>query len=127
MQQQICLAVRKLSVTTLLAKSRSYAYYRQDGRCCYCDYPMWVSSAPRYAKLYGCSIAQAELMKCTAEHLVAKQDDGNDGGSNIAAACKVCNQRRHNRKHPPSPQTYREMVQRKLRNGGWHPFQIAGL
>lgn len=109
---------------TLLAKSRTYAYYNQEGRCIYCDYPMWVSSALRYAKLYGCSIAQARRLKCTAEHLVAKQDGGKDYRSNIAAACDLCNQRRHRRNDDLSPQAYRELVQRKLKKGHWHSFKI---
>ena len=116
-----------LAVPTLLAKSRTYAYYRQDGRCFYCDYPMWVSSPSRYAKLYGCSITQARHMKCTAEHLVAKRDGGKDYASNIAAACEFCNQRRHKRNEDLSPKAYRELVQRKLKKGCWHTFQLSAL
>ncbi len=112
---------------TLLAKSRSYAYYRQEGRCFYCDYPMWVNSALRYAKFYGCTITQAQHMKCTAEHLLAKQDGGKDHGWNISAACKLCNQRRHRRNDHLSPNAYRELVQRKLKKGTWHSFQIDGV
>jgi 5-methylcytosine-specific restriction endonuclease McrA len=53
--------------------------------------------------------------------LVSKQDGGRDTQSNIAAACLLCNQRRHKRKDAPEPQEYKDLVQKRVSKGGWHP------
>jgi|CXWL01.1.fsa_nt_gi hypothetical protein len=53
-------------------------------------------------------------MKCTAEDLVARKDGGHNRSSNIAAVYFLCNQRRHKRKVPLSPDAYRAWVQQKL-------------
>lgn len=109
-----------------VARSRAKAFYRQEGRCYYCDYPMYVTSPQKYAQLYGCSRRQALQMQCTAEHLVAKCEGGSNRASNIAAACKRCNVRRHQGKVALPPQAYRELVQSKVMEGRWHPFRLAG-
>ncbi|WP_338523640.1 HNH endonuclease [Pseudomonas batumici] len=109
-----------------IARARAYAFYRQEGRCCYCDYPMYVTSPQKYAQLYGCSHRQALQMQCTAEHLVAKCEGGSNRASNIAAACKLCNLRRHQGKVALPSQAYRELVQSKVLEGRWHPFRLLG-
>lgn len=103
-----------------LIKSRSTAFERQGGRCYYCDFPMWRGSIEHFARLYGITLGQARQFQCTAEHLLARQDGGGDGRSNIVAACLVCNQRRHKRKQPLEPEIYREFIQRRLSQGRWH-------
>jgi len=113
-------------VSKSLARARAYAFYRQEGRCCYCDYPMYVTSPQKYAQLYGCSHRQALQMQCTAEHLVAKCEGGSNRASNIAAACKLCNLRRHQGKIALPSQAYRELVQSKVLEGRWHPFRLMG-
>lgn len=103
-----------------LIKSRSTAFERQGGRCFYCDFPMWRGTPEPFARLHGISLKQARQLQCTAEHLLARQDGGKNGVSNIVAACWACNQRRHKRKCAPEPAEYRELVQGRLRCGGWH-------
>ena len=103
-----------------LIKSRSTAFERQGSRCYYCDFPMWRGSIDQFARLYGITLGQARQFQCTAEHLLARQDGGGDGRSNIVAACLVCNQRRHKRKQPPEPKIYREFIQQRLSQGRWH-------
>lgn len=104
----------------ILIKSRSTAFERQGGRCYYCDFPMWRGSIEQFVRLYGITLGQARQFQCTAEHLLARQDGGGDGRSNIVAACLVCNQRHHKRKQPPKPEIYRELVQQRLNRGLWH-------
>lgn len=94
---------------------RTLAYHRQHGRCCYCDLPMWLSS-PAELKLRN---RAAKPFQCTAEHLLARRDGGRDVAVNIAAACWLCNTRRHQRKTPPHPDAYRALVQRRMARGKW--------
>ncbi|WP_249679752.1 HNH endonuclease [Pseudomonas abieticivorans] len=82
---------------------------------------MWRSSVECFASVYGISLSQARQFQCTAEHLVARQDGGRDGRSNIVAACLSCNSRRHRRKCAPEPIAYRALVQARISRGGWHP------
>ena len=104
-----------------LIKSRSTAFNRQGGRCFYCDYPMWRGALEPFAQLRGMTLGQARQFQCTAEHLLARQDGGKDGSDNIVAACWVCNQRRHKRKKAPEPDAYKELVQKRVASGKWHP------
>lgn len=106
-----------------LSKIRSSAFSRQSGRCFYCGYPMWTDSPEHYAKQHGCTPKQAKPLQCTAEHLVARQDGGKDKASNIVAACRACNQRRHQRKQAPAPERYSALVRSRVQKGGWHPFR----
>ena len=81
---------------------------------------MWRDSIEHFARLHGITLGQARQFQCTAEHLLARQDGGGDGRSNIVAACLVCNQRRHKRKLVPEPEVYRVLVQKRLSQGRWH-------
>nr|WP_209399021.1 HNH endonuclease [Marinobacter salsuginis] len=54
------------------------------------------------------------------EHLVAHSEGGSAGQSNIVAACRFCNEKRHTRKNPPDPQAYSALVERRLQKGGWN-------
>ena len=76
---------------------RKLAFVKQAGRCYYCDIPMTPSAngAPR-----------PHWRSCTAEHLVARQDGGEDSAENVVAACHYCNRRRHARPHPLSAAEY---------------------
>ena len=104
-----------------LIKSRSTAFNRQGGRCFYCTYPMWRGALEPFAQLHGMTLGQARQFQCTAEHLFARQDGGKDCSDNIVAACRACNQRRHRRKKAPEPDTYKELVQKRVACGKWHP------
>lgn len=105
---------------TRYKSARDAAYKAQGGRCCYCNLPMWRSTPQELAPL-GLRPKTATPLRCTAEHLVARQDGGGNARSNISAACWLCNVRRHRRKNPPAPEAYREFVQRKMAKGTWHP------
>lgn len=87
---------------------------------------MWRDSPDELSPL-GLRRRMATPLRCTAEHLLAQQDGGNDVESNIAAACWLCNTRRHKRKSPPSPDAYRALVQRRLNQGKWHPPAVIRL
>jgi len=109
-----------------IQRLRTDAFHAQKGRCCYCSLPMWNAS-PDELKPFGLPARTANPLRCTAEHLVAQQDGGKDVADNIAAACWLCNQRRHQRKSPPSPEAYRAFVQKRLAKGKWHPPGVAKL
>lgn len=87
---------------------------------------MWNGS-PDELKALGLRPRTAAPLRCTAEHLVAQQDGGRDTASNIAAACWLCNTRRHKRKTPPCPEVYRAFVQKRLARGKWHPPAIVRM
>lgn len=106
---------------TTLYKSRLIAFKRQNGRCFYCEYPMWLESPEEITASNGIRIADAFRFKCTAEHLVARQDGGKDSRGNIVAACSFCNRTRHRAKSPQNPMIYRKRVIDRLRSGKWHP------
>lgn len=108
-----------------LAVIRSAAFQRQQGRCFYCNCPMWQHSPDQFAADYRLTIRQAMSYQCTAEHLQARQDGGKDSAKNIAAACWFCNVRRHRFKSAPSPQEYRRAIQRRLAEGSLHRIQVS--
>jgi HNH endonuclease len=103
-----------------LAVSRSLAFSRQSGRCFYCDFPMWTDDPESFASEFNISLRQAKRLKCTAEHLIPRQDGGTSASANIAAACLSCNQQRHRRPVAPPPDVYREHVKRRVRKRKWH-------
>jgi hypothetical protein len=105
---------------SLVPRWRDQAFKRQSGRCYYCDLPMCNSDVRTFASVHGLSTRQAELRRCTAEHLRARRDGGRDSRANIVAACLICNRRRHARATPLDPLPYRQLVQERLAGGGWH-------
>lgn len=104
---------------------RKSAYAAQHGLCCYCRKPMWLNSVKEFAQANQLSLKQAMLFKCTAEHLHARSESGNDSSTNIAAACWFCNSRRHRRRIPLKPDSYLEFVKKKLSAGGWNNFRSS--
>ena len=109
---------------TRLDRSRSAAYARQSGRCYYCEFPMWLDDPAAFCVRHNLTPKLAKLLRCTAEHLKARRDGGNDEAGNIVAACLTCNQRRHRPKLPLSPEQFREHVRARLRQGRWHPSKM---
>ncbi|WP_422030722.1 HNH endonuclease [Roseovarius sp.] len=85
----------------------------QNGRCYYCDLPMWDAPA---ASLQA---RPPKALRCTAEHLLPRCEGGRDASANIVAACWFCNSRRHRRSHPLPPDTYRRHVQKRMAAGKW--------
>ena len=105
---------------TTLTKSRFKAFNLQQRRCIYCELPMWLDNIEEFTNKYKITIKGAALFKCTAEHLLAKQDGGKDHESNIVAACHYCNQKRHKCKLPKDPISYKQFVTNRLHKGKWN-------
>lgn len=104
-----------------LNRTRARAFSHQDGRCTYCSRPMWISDPQRFAVQQNLTNKQAQRFQCTAEHLFARKDGGDDSRSNIAAACRYCNMHRHMRKAELTPEQFRALVHARLERGRWHP------
>ncbi|MGF2735373.1 HNH endonuclease [Marinobacter sp. DUT-1] len=81
---------------------------------------MWISDVESYASHYGISVKQASFFQCTGEHLVAHCEGGKANASNIVAACKFCNTKRHARNRPEDPISYAFHVQQRLKKGSWN-------
>jgi hypothetical protein len=109
---------------TSIAKHRRAAFARQNGRCHYCDFPMWLEDPSELSVTIALADRDAARLQCTAEHLVARQDGGGDGADNIVAACRFCNAARHPLSSPPAPAKYRHCVLRQLDAGGWHSKRL---
>ena len=84
-----------------LQQLRNQAFHAQRGLCCYCGLPKWQAS-PDELRPFGLRARTVAPLRCIAEHLIAQQDGGKDVAGNIAAACWLCNSRRHKRKTPPN-------------------------
>ena len=107
-----------------LKNLRTYAFKAQGGLCYYCDLLMWQSSP----KELGLKAGNGAAYRCTAEHLIAKQDGGRDARENVVAAHARCNHLRHRRKGPArSPQDHRTLIQRRIKLGRWWPLLPAGM
>jgi hypothetical protein len=78
-----------------------------------------------FAMKYKATSKNATFFKCTAEHLLAKQDGGKDSESNIVAACHFCNQKRHKCKTPKDPISYKRYVSTRLGKGKWNSALIT--
>jgi len=104
---------------------RQSAFSKQNGFCYYCNRPMWQEKPNKFAKKHLISNRDARNLQCTAEHLIARCDGGNDKKSNIVAACLFCNQKRHERKKPLSLPQYKEHVTNRINKGRWFPQRLA--
>jgi hypothetical protein len=100
-----------------LRLQRERAFHKQQGRCIYCRYPMWLKTPDELLPL---NPRRARHFQATAEHLRARCDGGTHAGSNIVAACLYCNLHRHRRKKPSDPSDYQAHVLRRLANNRWH-------
>ena len=118
------LILLELAVSTTLIKSRFKAFNLQQGLCIYCELPIWLDKPEAFAKKYKITTKGAALFKCTAEHLLAKQDGGKDRESNIVAVCHFCNQNRHKCKKPKDPISYKQFVRSRLGKGKWNSVLI---
>ena len=104
-------------MSTKIQVLRQHAFVHQQGRCWYCGVKMWNRSP---AELASVPPSRASVLRCTAEHLLARCDGGRDVASNLVAACTYCNHTRHKRKQPPMPEVYRADIRRRLEQGKWH-------
>ena len=107
--------------------ARYRAYLKQQGRCFYCGFPMWLSDLEQFARANRISLRLAQRFKCTAEHLKARSDGGSNRSENIVAACIFCNARRHRRTYPLAPYDYRTLVERRVKKSRWHPVAARHL
>ncbi len=96
--------------------ARNRACIHQGWLCYYCGLTMLTSRSDRAEKMPGLS--------CSAEHLVARCNDGGNQASNIVAAHVVCNQRRHKRGRDLAPEAYQAMVRSRIAKGRWHPEAV---
>jgi len=112
-------------MTSKLIRIRAHAALAQSHRCIYCRMPIWEKDSKQFMRQFDLTHREAELLRCTAEHLQAKQDGGRDSRSNIAAACWYCNSRRHQAHAPLDPDDFAAHVQRRVNKGAWLPGSLA--
>ncbi|UOD31864.1 HNH endonuclease [Massilia violaceinigra] len=107
-----------------LRRLRHQAFRHQNFLCFYCKFPMWDSDPRDFSIEHNIPSRLSKHLKCTAEHLVPRQDSGKDSTGNIVAACLWCNRMRHQgRPHKaPDAATYRMQVVRWVAAGRWHPI-----
>lgn len=105
-----------------LASARARAFAEQQGRCCYCGFPVWISDQPAFAGRHGLSLRQAARFRCTAEHRIARGEGGRSG-DNIAAACLFCNGARHRHRPAAAPSfaAFQCHVRKRVARNRWHP------
>lgn len=107
-----------------IKKHRQSAFHHQSGLCYYCQQPIWLNQPELFSSTYHLSFRQCQLFRCTAEHLLARQEGGGTTRNNIVAACHFCNQLRHKRKKPMDPPRFRTYVHTRIERGRWN--RIAG-
>jgi 5-methylcytosine-specific restriction endonuclease McrA len=107
---------------------KSEAAAERDGLCCYCDSPMWEADPIAFSIANQVAAEFLWCFQCTTEHIVARTDGGRNGRENIAAACRLCNQRRHEAPSPLSFEEFRVFVQDEIRQGRWtlRPSSLRG-
>ena len=110
-----------------LTKNRHLTLIKQSHCCYYCGFPMWDNDPIPFISKYGVSPAQAQRVRCTAEHLRARCEGGSNASQNIVAACQFCNQTWHKARVPLDPESYRQRVQERLAQGMWHPARLRRL
>ena len=85
---------------------------------------MWIGNVQKFAEKYELRAQRALLFRATAEHLIARSEEGTDSLENVVAACWYCNSRRHRAHSPLSPDKYAKKVRARLAMGRWHQFAI---
>lgn len=112
-----------------LRKLRQSAAIQQNHLCFYCCFPMWHHDSEVFSRDHRLPKRFTKYLQCTAEHLVARQNNGTDAADNIVAACFWCNSMRHQgRSHKaPEARAYRSNVKRLVSMGRWHPLAASGL
>ena len=106
-----------------IQSNRLKAAEKQGYVCFYCRFPVWEplrEAIDEFAERVGLTLRQSAFLRCTAEHLIARQDGGKDSDENIAAACLTCNRRRHQRKRAPAAEGFVSFVQSRVKARKWH-------
>lgn len=106
--------------TRKIRKIRLQKFMAQNGRCFYCQLPMWENDQHRAVLENMVGSKRAIWLRSTAEHLCAKRDGGKDSAENLVAACWFCNCTRHKTKAPLTPEAYSAFVRKRLSLGRWH-------
>lgn len=109
--------------TKKLQRLRRQAFIEQQGCCFYCGCPVWEDDGHTFAKIHGLAVRLCQHLRCTAEHLLARKDNGKDVCRNIVAACLWCNRERHRGRynHAPEPAVYKVWVRMQVAQAKWHP------
>jgi len=118
-------AMSKKYRNTSVVKNRTSAFSNQEGRCFYCNQPMWVNQPESFCNQYRISLKAAQLLKCTAEHVIARKDGGSNQRNNIVAACMYCNKTRHKAKNALSVDKYKARVIQRMGQNKWHPIRVC--
>jgi hypothetical protein len=110
-----------------LRQLRQQAFQKQSHYCFYCKYPIWDRDGEDFSRAHKLPYRLAKHLKCTAEHLVARQDGGQNTVDNVVAACAWCNKmRHHHRQHKaPDAAAYGTQVSRLISLGRWHPLAAS--
>lgn len=116
-----------ITMPSKYSKLRTSAAKKQQHRCYYCNAPMWSKDSSSFVQKHRLTKNQANRFQCTAEHLDARCDGGQDIQSNIVAACRSCNQGRHQRKEDMTPAEYLSLVAQRIKKGKWHPNGLSRL
>ncbi|MGZ8144337.1 MAG: HNH endonuclease [Methylosarcina sp.] len=85
---------------------------------------MWSKDPHEFALKHQITPGQARLLECTGDHLKAHRDAGSASQSNIAAACRFCNNNRHKRKEPPPPDQFKKLIKQRISQGRWHGLRL---
>lgn len=106
---------------------RHAAAKRQQRRCYYCDGPMWIGTPHAFMREHDLAEDRSALFQCTAEHLTPFSEGGASNARNIVAACRYCNQSRHQRFAALSVVQYRAHVRDQIAKGAWEtgPLKVA--
>jgi hypothetical protein len=104
-------------------RRRARACQRQAGRCFYCQCLMWYGiDLDSFCAKHDLAAEQAMQLRLTAEHVIARCDNGSDDASNIVAACLYCNMKRHASKQAKTSRNYARYVRAQIRLNQWHLF-----
>ncbi len=108
-----------MALTPRVFRLRTQAFVSQGFRCFYCRLEMWSGDVDAYAKRWGLTGAQSVGLECTAEHLIARKDGGQDTAENVVAACLTCNRRRHRWMPNAHWSVYAAAVAVQMAKGHW--------
>lgn len=123
-QSPACMSFRP----SKLEKLRHRAFVKQLGCCYYCGVPMIKgSSFSTFCQKYSLTEHEAQMLQCTAEHLVARCDGGTDNDENVVAACLRCNSSRHQLANGRPPQEHMLLVRACMRANSWHSPRLLGV
>lgn len=107
-----------------IQKTRDSRFCEQEGRCYYCQAPMWRKDPENFAKTHALSKRQALLLQATAEHLKPRCEGGRNDATNIVAACLFCNQHRHMARTALSPEEFKRKVRKQVAANRWHGMRL---